>query len=202
MFWMDAVQIWHIYVIMIVRGIGGSFHWLLDIPFLALSDIDWSATKAWGEGGYYARIFLNVDEREPQGVIPMRDYEQVRNELAEKIEGIRGPSGEDIGTRVFKPQEIYRQVRGIAPDLIVYWGNLSWRSVGSLGHEEVWTFENDTGPDDANHAQEGVFVYYDPQRNLKGRELSGLEIMDFAPTVLHHFDLPIPPDMQGRIIKI
>ena len=173
-----------------------------DMTPLNKIGINWSATKAWGEGGYYARIFLNVNEREPQGVIPMREYEQVRNELAEKIKGIRGPSGEDIGTRVYKPQEIYRYVRGIAPDLIVYWGDLSWRSVGSLGHEEVWTFENDTGPDDANHAQQGIFVYYDPKRNLKGRELSGLEIMDFAPTVLHHFDLPIPPDMQGRVIKI
>jgi DHA3 family macrolide efflux protein-like MFS transporter len=27
MFWMDAAQIWHIYAIMLVRALGGSFHW-------------------------------------------------------------------------------------------------------------------------------------------------------------------------------
>jgi DHA3 family macrolide efflux protein-like MFS transporter len=27
LFWMDATQIWHVYVIMLVRAVGGSFHW-------------------------------------------------------------------------------------------------------------------------------------------------------------------------------
>jgi len=145
---------------------------------------------------------MNVEGREPHGVIPRADYERVRNELADQVQRIRGPNGADIGTVVYKPQDIYRRVNGIAPDLIVYFGHLLWRSVGSLGHKEVWTFENDTGPDDANHAEQGIFIYYDPKRNLQGRELTGLEIMDFAPTVMRHFGLPAPTDMQGRVIPI
>jgi len=27
LFWADAVQVWHVYVIMLVRAVGGSFHW-------------------------------------------------------------------------------------------------------------------------------------------------------------------------------
>jgi DHA3 family macrolide efflux protein-like MFS transporter len=27
LFWVDAIQVWHIYVIMLVRAVGGSFHW-------------------------------------------------------------------------------------------------------------------------------------------------------------------------------
>ncbi len=165
-------------------------------------EVDWSKTRAWGEGGYYARVFMNVQGREPEGVTPSAHYEQVRDELAEAIKNIRGPNGEDIGTQVYKPQALYRKVNGLAPDLIVYFGNLLWRSVGSLGHKEVWTFENDTGPDDANHAQDGIFMYYDPRQNLGGRELKALEIMDFAPTVLQYFGLPIPADMQGRAMQL
>jgi predicted AlkP superfamily phosphohydrolase/phosphomutase len=189
--------------------------WMTRTGWLALADdrptrltpmekveIDWGQTKAWGEGGYYARVFMNVQGREPQGIIPPSEYEKTRDELAEAIKNIRGPNGVDIGTEVFKPQRIYRKVNGVAPDLIVYFGNLLWRSVGSLGHPEVWTFENDTGPDDANHAQQGILIYYDPNRKLGGRELSGVEIMDFAPTVLQHFGLPIPADMQGRTIQL
>jgi predicted AlkP superfamily phosphohydrolase/phosphomutase len=164
--------------------------------------VDWSKTKAWGEGGYYARIFMNVAGREPQGIIPPADYESVRDDLAEQLKGIRGSHGEEIGTQVYKPQDIYRQVNGIAPDLIVYFGNLFWRSVGSLGHKNIWTFDNDTGPDDANHAQEGILIYTEPQRPLGGRELTGLEIMDFAPTVMQYFDLPIPADLQGKPIDV
>jgi predicted AlkP superfamily phosphohydrolase/phosphomutase len=163
--------------------------------------VDWGKTRAWGEGGYYARVFLNVAGREPQGTIAPADYERVRDELAEKLRSIRGPQGEDIGTRVFKPQEIYQQVNGIAPDLLVYFGDLYWRSVGSLGHPQVWTRDNDTGPDEANHAQHGIFIYHDPRRQQAGRELTGLQIMDIAPTVLQRFGLAIPPAIQGRAIR-
>jgi predicted AlkP superfamily phosphohydrolase/phosphomutase len=189
--------------------------WLVREGWLALSQarptsitpfdkvgVDWAHTRAWSEGGYYARVFLNVSGREPQGVIPPDQYEQVRDELAAKICAIRGPQGEDIGTQVFKPQEIYRQVNRVAPDLLVYFGDLLWRSVGSLGHEHVWTLENDTGPDDANHAQHGIFIYSHRKGQPGGPAQAALDIMDFAPTVLKYFGLPIPPDMQGRAIAI
>ena len=42
-------------------------------PFEQL-DIDWSRTRAWGSGGYYGRVFLNVAGREPQGCIPPEAY--------------------------------------------------------------------------------------------------------------------------------
>ena len=44
--------------------------------------VDWSRTTAWGEGGYYARVFLNVAGREPEGTIPPEEYEAVRDDLA------------------------------------------------------------------------------------------------------------------------
>jgi predicted AlkP superfamily phosphohydrolase/phosphomutase len=103
---------------------------------------------------------------------------------------------------VFRPESIYRRVNGVAPDLLVYWGNLAWRSVGSLGHPQVWTFDNDTGPDDANHAQDGLLILYDPRKPGGGRELHGLEIMDVAPTILDTFGVPPLPDMQGRVLTV
>jgi predicted AlkP superfamily phosphohydrolase/phosphomutase len=32
---------------------------------LSMDDVDWPRTKAWGEGGYYGRVFINVRGREP-----------------------------------------------------------------------------------------------------------------------------------------
>jgi predicted AlkP superfamily phosphohydrolase/phosphomutase len=164
--------------------------------------VDWSKTKAWGEGGYYGRVFINVAGREPQGLVPPEDYERTRDELIALLQAVHGPDGEPLHTVVYKPQSIYRQVNGIAPDLIVYWDNLLWRSVGSVGHGTIWSRENDTGPDDANHAEEGIFIFADPHHNGGGRQLSGLGIMDFAPTVLQFFGLPIPAAMQGRPISM
>jgi predicted AlkP superfamily phosphohydrolase/phosphomutase len=159
-------------------------------------EVDWSRTIAWGSGGYYARLFLNVKGREPEGVVEPADYERVRDELAERIAAIADLDGNNIGSVAYKPEQIYRQVNNIAPDLIVYFGDLNWRSVGSLGLGRVITFENDTGPDDANHAQQGLYIYYHPQKRGKGLAPRH-NLMDVAPTVLDLMGADVPGDMQG-----
>ncbi|UCG22716.1 MAG: alkaline phosphatase family protein [Chloroflexota bacterium] len=165
-------------------------------------EVDWSNTTAWGDGGYYGRIFMNVAGREPNGVIPADQYEAFREKLAEHIKSIPSPNGAPLNTRAFMPQKIYREVRGVAPDLLVYFDDLGWRSVGSFGHGDIYTFENDTGPDDANHAENGIYIYTPPEHNLGGQQLPHTQLMDFAPTVLDLFDLPVPADMQGKVIRV
>lgn len=120
--------------------------------------VDWSKTLAWGAGGYYGRLFLNVEGREPQGVIAPRDVDSVRTEIAEGLERIPDEMGHAIGTRVLYPEELYSTAGGIPPDLLVYFGDLTWRSIGTVGWETIHFHENDTGPDDANHAPYGVFL--------------------------------------------
>ena len=163
--------------------------------------MDWGKTKAWGSGGYYGRIFLNVQGREPQGIIPKSEFERERDELAARLEEIPAPDGKPIGTVSYKPEEIYRTVRNIPPDLITYFGDLRWRSVGSFGHGGIYTSENDLGPDDANHAPNGMFILYDPRENHRGQRLENLNVMDVAPTILDLMGLPIPTDMQGKVIQ-
>jgi predicted AlkP superfamily phosphohydrolase/phosphomutase len=164
--------------------------------------VDWSKTQVWASGGYYARVFMNVAGREPQGVIPADQYEHFRDRLADALRSIPAPDGSDIGTRVFKPVDIYREVRNIAPDLIVYFGDLGWRSVGSMGHGDIYTLENDTGPDDANHAENGLVILADPRSRRRGERLAPApQLMDVAPTVLEIMGLPIPADMQGTSIR-
>ena len=187
--------------------------WLINEGYLVLEEkpqgvvplekvkVNWGKTRAWGSGGYYARVFLNVQGREPNGVIPPAEYEKVRDELIAKISAIPDDKGKPIATRVYKPQQIYRATKNIPPDLIVILGDLYWRAVGSLGLNALHTFENDMGPDDANHAQMGMFIYFDPKRNLGGRELKGLQLYDIAPTVLTEFGMAVPVEMIGKTIR-
>jgi predicted AlkP superfamily phosphohydrolase/phosphomutase len=186
--------------------------WMIQNGYLSLKEkpkgvvpfgrvkVDWGNTKAWGEGGYYSRIFLNVKGREPEGVIAPSDYEGVRESLKKGLEAITDEKGLQIGTKAFRPQELYREARRIPPDLIVYFGNLSWRSVGSIGLGSVLTFENDTGPDDANHDTHGIFIMRGPDRKGRG-EREGLNLLDVAPTVLKQMGISIPKDMEGRVIE-
>lgn len=162
-------------------------------------EIDWDRTLAWGDGGYYGRLFLNVKGREPRGQIEPGDYEKVRDRLISEIQAIEDPAGNNIGSVALRPEKIYRAVQGVPPDLIVYFGNLDWRSVGSVGYGSIHTFDNDTGPDEANHAQHGIFIMRVPGQN-GGRRLSGLRLYDVAPTILELFGIAIPNEMLGKNI--
>lgn len=184
--------------------------WLIQNSYLTLKtepaepvklendQIDWSKTMAWGSGGYYGRLFLNVKGREPQGIIKKRNYEKVRDELIAKLEAITDENGTNIGTKVFKPDKIYRKVNNIAPDLIIYFGDLDWRSVGIVGNPRIWVYENDTGPDGANHAQHGLFIRYHPDESAGGKEVEGMHLMDMAPTILRDMRIKVPKTMQGK----
>jgi len=163
-------------------------------------DIDWEKTKVWGAGGYYARIFLNVAGREPRGVIPPEQYESYRDILIERIESMAAHNGILMKNQALKPQEIYRETKNIPPDLIVYWDNLNYRSLGSLGHEDIFSPVNDIGADDSNHDFDGIFITDRPGKS-SGEELHSLNILDIAPTVLHEMGLPIPEDLPGRPIS-
>lgn len=169
-------------------------------PFSKLS-VNWDETKVWSEGGYYARVFFNVKGREPRGVIDPADYETVRNEVKAKFEALPNDKGEPMGTLVFKPEEIYRTVRNIAPDLIVHFGSLYWRSIGGVGYPSFYVQENDTGPDDCNHAQFGSFILASSNNPLRG-EIKGAHILDLAPTLLELGGYDVPHTMQGNSLVL
>jgi predicted AlkP superfamily phosphohydrolase/phosphomutase len=157
--------------------------------------IDWSRTVAWGEGGYYCRLFLNVAGREPEGQVAPEDYERVRTEIKEKLEALGDENGRPIGTVAHRPEELYAERNGVVPDLMVYFGDLYWRSIGQVGTGTVHVFENDTGPDDANHAHEGLYVLVaDGVEPGRGEER---QIVDVAPTLLRLLGEPVPTEMEG-----
>ncbi len=175
------------------RPLVGGVHvneWLIERGLLTLKKrpskqtpltaemIDWPHTKAWGEGGYYARIFFNMRGREPEGVLEPSEIEPLRARLRVELEAMIGPDGTSLGTRVFVPAEIYRGVRGIAPELAVFFGNLAYRSLGSVGGERIFASENDTGEDQCNHDWDGIFVAAGPDVTMRGRvALDALDVM-------------------------
>ena len=179
-------------------GIGIN-EWLIQEGYLTLRDypdkptrmgelieaglVDWSRTVAWGEGGYYGRVFLNVAGREPEGIVPPGDYDRVRAELAAAIAAIPDEDEKPIGTRVLRPEELYSEVNGIPPDLFVYFGDLRWRSIGTIGWNRIHFHENDTGPDDANHAPYGILI------SRPGDTKTGRSLLEIKGMILEHFGL-------------
>lgn len=159
--------------------------------------VDWSRTRAWGEGGYYARIFLNALGREPLGLIESSALAQTRETLANELRALRGPSGESFDNLVIDPQTFYREAKGTPPDFCVFFDQLAWRSIGSVGHGRVFVDDNDTGEDGCNHDWDGVFVMAGRQTQKSGA-IEGLSLYDVTPTVLSLLDVPFPAELLGR----
>jgi len=199
-----------------VKGMRGAFcvnEWLIREGYLVLKErpqsvvelekaaVDWSRTKAWAWGGYYARVFFNVKGREPQGIIEPADFEDERDKLARRLEQITDPSGRRMETRAYKPETLYPVSIGDRPDLMVYFDDLYWRSAGTLGHSDIYLSENDTGPDDAVHSQHGTFILHDRQLKQRG-QIADIDILDIAPTLLERMGIPIPSSMEGKPINL
>ena len=81
--------------------------------------------------------------------------------------------------------------------LLVIFGDLRWRSVGTIGNPDIYTRENETGPDDANHAQQGLYVVSHPSLDTGRRDAS---IYDVAPTILKMMGHPAPADLRGAAL--
>jgi predicted AlkP superfamily phosphohydrolase/phosphomutase len=184
--------------------------WLIEKGYLTLAgpvpkpgtplekaEVDWSRTRAWGAGGYYARIFFNLKGRDPEGIVDPLELPRLRADLEKELADIRRPGGTALPVRVLDPQTLYREVRGDPPDLMVYFDDLRVRSAGTLGHPTNFLEENDTGPDDAVHGTEGAFLFYDPKVE-DGRGGIHLDAIDLMPTLLRAMGEELPAGLQGR----
>ena len=114
----------------------------------------WTGTGpcVWSEGGYYARVFFNVKGREPRGVIEPGRLRSSPRRAEGEVRGHARPRGQAAGHARLQARGGLSRGPRVAPDLIVHFGGLDlavdWR--GRLPGLHVQ--ENDTGPDDCNHA--------------------------------------------------
>jgi predicted AlkP superfamily phosphohydrolase/phosphomutase len=189
--------------------------WLLQKGYLALKkypseptrlenlEIDWSRTRAWGEGGYYGRVFLNVTGREPQGIVPAAEYDRTRRQIKQEIEDLCDSQGRPLRTTAVLSDETYRETRNIAPDLSIFFDDLYWRASGTVGGGDLYTRHNDTGPDGANHDWQGIFAMAegkDLKSGFRHGSIEGLGLLDVAPTILQAFEISPLPSMRGTAI--
>jgi predicted AlkP superfamily phosphohydrolase/phosphomutase len=98
---------------------------------------------------------------------------------------------------VHKPQDVYPEVRGVAPDLLVYFWDLAWRSVGAVGGGGIYTYENDIGPDGANHDRTGVFAMKGAPEQPTGK-VEGLKLVDVGPSILSLYGIEA---LEGAISR-
>lgn len=159
--------------------------------------VDWPRTRAWAEGGYYARVFLNVEGREPEGIVPPDRVDAEVEALRADLESMRVEELANLSVRAHRPAELYREVRGLAPELLVIFGDLAYRALSLVGTGALFQEKDDRRPDGANHDWDGIFVAAGAGVEARG-PLEGLSIHDVGPTILRLMNVPIPEGWLGR----
>jgi predicted AlkP superfamily phosphohydrolase/phosphomutase len=173
---------------------------------LSASDVDWSTTSAYAMGGNLAGIYLNVKGREPQGSVePGQVYERLRREIMEKLRNMRDPSTAGaIFSDVFRREEVYSgQCLEQAPDIVFV--STNDRYVAQGAQEFMFSSNQIMGvphwpPDSGTHYRDGILVMYGKPFQ-PGSYLRGAEIIDLAPTILLLMGVPIPSDMDGKVLE-
>ena len=155
----------------------------------------WEETKVYGntEGPLYINRDLVPNEGE---------YEALRDELIQELEGLIHPeTGERAISKVYKREEVYTgPYMAEGPDMVAL-PTLGYEISGNIPDDgTIWTtrgsYHNDwTGI----HRMEGIVILNGPDIK-QGTRLEASSIYDLAPTILALKGLPIPNDMDGKVL--
>jgi predicted AlkP superfamily phosphohydrolase/phosphomutase len=181
--------------------------WLKDRTTTAMfnvGSIAWPETKAYRvrmlapiEG-----IEINLKGRQPEGTVaPGAEYEALRDQILQKLADLKEPdTGERLVLRAFRREELYDgPYVERAPDIVFelkpgYEGGpaLSPPTVGPIPSSYLKMRSG-------NHTMTGIFVARGPFVR-RGVELPDIQLADVTPTILYYLGLPIPENMDGRVV--
>ena len=197
-------------------------HGLRDMfPFLKskmvrdslFASIDWELTSAYADE-LMGTIRINLKGREPQGIVePGSEYEHICNQIIHELYRLKDPQTElPIVEKVYKREDLFRgDYVHAAPDLIIKWKDDLYSPLPSLyaKTKKPEDFFGIIEPEDTSearmyhtsgdHRQDGIVLI--KGIGIKGNyHLQGTRLIDIAPTVLHIMGLPVPSEMDGRVL--
>ena len=151
--------------------------------------IIWDKTKAFSYGNW-GGIFINLEGREPKGVVRKEDYEKLRTKI---IDGLKK---EQI--KAYRREDLYHgEYLEYAPDIIIQTNGYIDSISGKVGYNKE--FMEGFPLEGYHNRMNGTFIACGP--DIKENSEMGAMLYDIAPTILHMFGIPIPKDMDGRVLK-
>jgi predicted AlkP superfamily phosphohydrolase/phosphomutase len=174
---------------------------LMKMVFLSFLDVDWSRSRAYSFGRHLGSVYLNVEGREPEGMVkPGREYQQVREEIIRLARNFAHPhTGEPLIGEILKKEDIYHgPYLDRAPDLIlrprderdIFFGLADFGS--NVTVDTVYRYSG-------MHRDYGLLIM--SGNGVKdGGTIEGAGIEDLAPTILYAMGCPVPGDMDGQVL--
>jgi predicted AlkP superfamily phosphohydrolase/phosphomutase len=185
--------------------------WLRDHGWLALKDgkrtgrittgdVDWTKTRAYGIG--FNSVYLNVQGREAEGIVPPAEADAVAADLSRQLLAFTDPkNGKAVVRRVFRGREAFHGPRvGEGPDLVVGYdvgyGASDQTTLGEVTDEVI---EDNRSRWSGNHLMDPAVV---PGVVLANRRITGdgHGLVDVTATILDWYGVPLSEGMSGKSI--
>lgn len=152
-----------------------------------------SGTKAIAPSAEQRGIYVNDSERFQGGKVAPAERPKIAAELARKLSTLEDPDGDRLFEWVRPAHEVYSgPLAEAGPDLLFDAPEWECSAALSLFHLDCFQKEEIGG-----HEPEGVVLAIG--ENIKPEELSGMNIVDVAPVLLHWAGEPVPAHMEGRV---
>ncbi len=178
----------------------GRAYGMLRRFFLSFDDVDWTKTRAFALG-HIGQIYINLKGRQPSGIVaPGDEYEKLRDQIRADLLKLKHPdTGEQLIARVLNREEIYSgPLLDNTPDLLLLPADFKYVAFG----ESEFASNKIVGPTlghTGHHRLEGIGAVIGPHVQV-GAQIQNASLVDLAPTILYALGLPIPPDMDGRVL--
>lgn len=159
----------------------------------ATEAVDWRDSVAYCESASRFGVRLNVRGRDPEGLVPQRDYERVRGDVMGLLSRLETPDGRAAFDAVLRREDVYDGPHAeAAPDVLVTPRDADHALSAELCGR---TFD----PIDLyDREPDGVFVAAGPDIDTSG-SVDRLDLTDVAPAVMTLLGQPVPGRMTGEV---
>ncbi len=178
--------------------------------YLLTNNKNWQSTPVFViTGDYYAAIQINLLGREKHGIVSAgEEYENWIKKIKLGLSTFKdGVTGEFLVAEILEREELglKGEYEDRLPDLIINWNNApasQHKTIRSDIYGEIEWPTPGKNPDgrSGNHRNQGFFIGVG--KGFKpGSEIKGIQIIDFAPTIINLLDQETPNFMDGKIIS-
>jgi predicted AlkP superfamily phosphohydrolase/phosphomutase len=129
----------------------------------------------------------------------VKNQDSLKQEIKDKLKKIAGEYKFQI--KIYEPSDIYSGDKlYLAPDIMFCINNFQCNIQTSTLKGKLFSEKLPNNYHSGDHRMEGILIAFGPDMN-QSEGLKKFKIYDIAPTILHMFDIPIPKDLDGKVLK-
>jgi predicted AlkP superfamily phosphohydrolase/phosphomutase len=167
-----------------------------DAVRAASESVSFEESRAYVRDRIELGVRINLEGREPEGVVAESEYESVRADVIDALTAVRTPDGEPVFESVLRREDVFDgPYVEDAPDVLMLPTEFDQYLSASLRDEQF-------GPpsEPYNHKRQGVVAAAGDVD--ASASLGDAHVFDVAPTVLATFGIPAADRMDGIVMPM